>query len=195
MHAGLIRFPKNPECGRYNHPRRHANRNTSALARVDWSRSTLICAKEYPIYPYRFGDILDELLTDELELEGKFAFDVVKCRAGNADFAWFSQLLQPGRHIYPIAVDAAIVLLDHISEINTEAELHAAVVGKLAVAPCEFVLDFDSAFYCFYSTGKFREKAVASGVDQPPAMGINALAKNSACVVKGAKRSRLVIGH
>ena len=109
----------------------------------------------------------------------QFAFDLVEGRAGDANAARLGQLLKPRGDVHAIAVDGSVVLLDHIAQVDADAKLHAPVLGQLVVALGEFVLDFVGAVHGFDGAGEFGQDAVAGGVDESPAVGLDALAKEA----------------
>ena len=77
---------------------------------------------------YRFGDILDGLLPQILVPQGQLGLDVIKGGLGDTDPTGLRQGLQPRRDVHPVAVDA-IFLLDHIPQVNPDAELHSPGLG------------------------------------------------------------------
>ena len=104
-------------------------------------------------------------------------------------------MLKPGGDVHAIAVDGSVLLPDHIAQVDADAKLHAPVLGQLVVALGEFVLDFVGAVHGFDGAGKLSQDAVAGGVDESPAVGLDALAEKCAGVIERAKGGGFVIGH
>jgi len=97
------------------------------------------------------------------------AFNLVKRGAGDADSCRFGQLLKSRRYVDPFAVDGAVLLFDDIPKIDADAELHAAVLGKLAVALGELVLDSTAQSTASTALGNSaRMLSPAVSINRPP---------------------------
>ena len=95
--------------------------------------------------------------------------DVVVNRTGHEHATWLCQRLQPGRDVDPVSVDPAFVV-DHISQIDTDAKQHAATLGHPLVALRHHGLELDRALSGADDAGKLSQDAVAGGVNDPPAV-------------------------
>ena len=102
---------------------------------------------------------------------------------------------QQSGDIDPVAVDGPILLLDHITEIDVDAELHAPVLGELAMAPAEFALDLDRTVDRFHGAWEFCKDAVPCGIKLIYRRELRHACGNIACFIERAKGSCIVVGH
>jgi hypothetical protein len=89
---------------------------------------------------------------------------MVADRARDADAAWYRQPLQSRRDVDAVAVDVAAIG-DHVAEIDADAKPQAALLGEIQIAVGHRVLNFGRTAHRVDDTGKFRQHAVAGGLD------------------------------
>jgi hypothetical protein len=116
-------------------------------------------------------------------------------RAGYAETTRLSQRLQPCRDVDSVAVDRAVFARDHVPKVDADAELHAPVLGKLAIAPVQRLLDLRGAFNGLNCTVEHGQHAVAGRIDYAPAMTCTVLRKDLAVLGEGSYGSCLVVSH
>ena len=179
----------------YRDNRRCADEKKFAIARQGYGRFPGRIGRQDLVGSHRLGNILDLLLPGELELEWKLALDVIVRRARNTDFSRRGQRLQSGGDVHPVAVYRPVLMFDYVAQVDSDAKLHAPVLGKPCVALGKFVLDLNHAVRGFHCTGEFSQYAVACRVDQSPAMGLDAYAEKGAGLVERPDGGLLVVGH
>jgi hypothetical protein len=114
-------------------------------------------------------DVLELPLTDVLEGNGQLAADLIVDGIGNEHATRLGQSFQAGRDVDAVTVDPAFVV-DHISQIDTDAKPHAATLRHFLVTRGHHGLDLDGALSGADDAGELSQDAVASGVDDAPAM-------------------------
>jgi hypothetical protein len=87
----------------------------------------------------------------------------------NADPARLRQCFEPGRNVYPVTVDVAAVL-DDVAEIYPHSELDPPSLLDPSISFSHLALDLDGTAHCVDNAAELDEKAVASGLDDAPAM-------------------------
>jgi hypothetical protein len=106
-------------------------------------------------------------LTDILEGERQLAADLIVDGIGNEHATRLRQRFQPRRDVDPVTIDTGFVV-DHVSEIDPDAEQHAATVSHALVALGHDRLDCHRALGGADDAGKFSHHAVAGSIDDPP---------------------------
>src|SRR6185312_3279241 len=106
-------------------------------------RRRVLAVELKPEDPDRPGDVLDGLLAevgegDVLEPAG----ELVANRAGDADAARLGERLEARGDVDAVAEDVAI-LVDHVAEVDSDAELHPAPRRDAFVALDHLDLDLD----------------------------------------------------
>lgn|SRR5688500_18248663 len=82
---------------------------------------------------HRFGDILDLLLAQRFETEGKLLLDLLGHLPGDTDAAGLRQLLEAGGNIDPVAV--TVVTVDyHLAKIYSDPDQDLLGLGKRRIA-------------------------------------------------------------
>ena len=76
--------------------------------------------------------------------------------------------LEPGRNIYPVAEDV-VLLDDHVTEVNADAELNPLLCWSVRVAPGHAALDLRSAPDRINHARELGKEAVARVLDYPGA--------------------------
>jgi hypothetical protein len=89
--------------------------------------------------------------------------------ARDADAARRRQPLQPRRDVDAIAVNVAAID-DDVAEIGPDAKAQALLLGEVQIAFRHRALDFAGTTHSVDDAGKFRQHAVAGGLDDPAVM-------------------------
>ena len=106
------------------------------------------------IHLHRLGDVLQVLLTAILSGDINFATHLVIGRARQANTTRLGDPLQSRRHIDAVAHEVAIVLHDHVTEIDADAELDALVRCQTGIAVSHSSLHFDRRTHCIHNRGE-----------------------------------------
>ncbi len=96
---------------------------------------------------------------------------------GDADAAGVGQGLQPGGDVHPVAV-YPVALLDHVPEVDPDAEPHAAVLGKLGVAGLKLLLHRHGALHGVHHAGELGQQVVPGRVHHPAAVLFDEVGEN-----------------
>ena len=122
------------------------------------------------IDPDRLGDVLElgraEIGDGEIEPPLDLPIGVL----GQTDRAGLGDALQPRGDIDAVAHQVAVALLDHVAEMNADAEFDAALGWQAGVALDHAVLHFDRAAHRVDHAAKLDEAAVAGALDDAPVM-------------------------
>ena len=89
---------------------------------------------------------------------------------GQTDSARFANPLQSGGDIDAIAHQIAVALLDHVPQMDADAEFDAALGRKTGIALDEAVLHFDGASHGVDHAAKLDEASVASALNDTAMM-------------------------
>jgi hypothetical protein len=117
----------------------------------------------------RLGDVLDLMLAQRVELQGKLVIDVLDDGTRNRDAAGLGQLLQTRGNIHALAV-AVLALDDHVAEIDAHARVDALVFGEAIVAPGHGALERDRAFHHIDDTAELGQQPVAHQLEDAAVM-------------------------
>ena len=109
---------------------------------------------------------------------------------GKADRPGLGDTFQSRGDIDAVAHQIAVALLDHIAEMDADAELDATLGRKPGVALDHTVLHLDGAAHGIHDAAELYEDAVTGPLDYAPVMrcdgGIDQIASQSAQSRKGA---------
>jgi hypothetical protein len=114
-------------------------------------------------------DVLDALLPHVLEGVREPVADMVADGARDADAARRRQPFQPHRDVDALAVDV-VAVGDHVAEIDPDAKPQAALLGEIQIAVGHRALNFGRTAHRIDHARKFRQHAVAGGLDDPAVM-------------------------
>jgi hypothetical protein len=89
---------------------------------------------------------------------------------GKTNTAWFSDAFQAGGDIDAVAHKVAVALLDHIAQMDTDAELDATLRRKTRVALDHAVLHLDGAANGIDHASELNEDSVAGSLDDTAVM-------------------------
>src|SRR5689334_8020821 len=101
-----------------------------------------------------------------LELDVELVPDMIADRLRDGDAAWAGGAFDAGGEVDAVAVNVA-VLGDNVAEVDADAHLNPAVVGKLGVLFAHPLLDASRAFDRADDAGELGEEAVAGQLDHP----------------------------
>jgi hypothetical protein len=90
---------------------------------------------------------------------------------GQADRARLANAFEARGDVDAVAHQIAVGLLDHVAEMNADAELDAALGRQTGIALDKPALHFDRAAHRIDHAAKLDENPVAGALDDPPVMG------------------------
>ena len=102
---------------------------------------------EEPIHPDRLCDVLQGLLPQILVIQAELALHLTVYRVRDADPSPLGEGLEAGgdvrepqsNDVHPVSVDASF-FLHHISQADSHAKLHPAVIGQIRILLCQVAL-------------------------------------------------------
>jgi hypothetical protein len=89
---------------------------------------------------------------------------------GQADPAGFGDAFQTRGDIDAVAHQVAVGFLDHVAEVNADAEFDPPLLRQAGVSLGHAVLNFDGAAHGLDHAPEFDQSAVAGALDDTPAM-------------------------
>ncbi len=98
--------------------------------------------------------------------------DLVEYGARNADFGGSGERLQPGRNVDPVT-EKIIAVDNDIAQVDADAEEHSAMLGYVAIAIIDVLLNGNSAAHRLHGATKLGDYAVASTSEDPAMMAGN----------------------
>ena len=104
------------------------------------------------------------------------------------------QRFEPRRDVDAVAVDP-LVVVDHVAQVDADAEAHAAGLGHARVARGHHGLDLHRALGGADDAGELGHDAVAGGVDDPPAVAADQRQDRALVGLEGAHGGGLVVVH
>ena len=122
------------------------------------------------IDPNRLGDILELRLAKVADHEIEPPPDLPVGVLRQADRPGLGDAFETRGDIDAVAHKVAIALLDHVAEMNADAELDAALGRKAGVALGQPMLQLDPAAHGVNDAAKFDDGAVARALHHPPAV-------------------------
>ena len=81
------------------------------------------------------------------------------------DPAGLGELLEPGGDVHPVAVEVAVGLVDHVAEVDADAEADALRLGHLRLALGHALLDQHRAAHRVDDARELDQRAVAHELD------------------------------
>jgi hypothetical protein len=102
--------------------------------------------------------------------------------------------LEPCRNVDAVTIDPSLVV-DNVSEVDTDAEQHAAWLRHLLVARSHDGLDLDRALGRADHARKFGEDAIASRVDDATAVAADEWQDHGLVGLEVADGGGLVLAH
>jgi hypothetical protein len=113
---------------------------------------------------YWLWDVLDRLWPNVFEAVRQLVLDQRENARGDADAARRRDAFQAGRNVNPIAVEI-FPLHEHVTHINSDAQLHSTIGIQLSVAESQLFLDCDRTAHGFNGRAKFGQDAIACRVE------------------------------
>src|SRR5262249_20118282 len=133
-------------------------------------------ARPHPIHTDRPRDVLELLLPCVLEEDVEFSLDVFQPSARHANATGLSKTFQTCRHVNAVPEDVATVD-DYVANIDADAKFNPLFVRHIRVTLGHIALDIERATHRVNNAGELGQQAVASVLDNPPAvlsdLGIN----------------------
>ncbi len=122
------------------------------------------------IDPDRLGDVLELCRAKVADREIEPALYLTIGVLGKADRARLAHALQARRDVDAIAHQVAVALLDHVAQVNADAEFDALFGRDPCVALDHGVLHFESAAHRVDDAAKLDNAAVAGALDDTAMM-------------------------
>src|ERR1700736_6869617 len=113
---------------------------------------------------HRPRDVLELLLADVIAGKLDASVDLLVDLARDADPAGLGDALKARCYIDAVAIDAHLVI-DHVADVDADAELHAALRLDCRIALCHGGLDGERALARVHHAGELGENALAGSVD------------------------------
>jgi hypothetical protein len=113
---------------------------------------------------------------------------------GDANATGLGDPLKPRRDVNSVPIDPGLVV-DHVTEVDPDAEEHAAVLRDRLVARRHDGLELDRAFDRADHTRKLGQDAVASRVDDAAAIAANQGEDHGLVSLEVAHRGGIVLAH
>jgi hypothetical protein len=114
---------------------------------------------------HRLGDVLERRVAKIGHREVEASLDLPVGLLGEADRARLGDALQPRRDIDAVAHEVAVALLDHIADMDADAELNPLVLWHARIAFDHRPLDFHGAVHRVHHAAEFDDAAVAGALD------------------------------
>ena len=153
------------------------------------------CARDLEfVHAHGLLDVLDLPLAHIFEGEWQPAADLIVDGIGNEHPTRLSQRLQPRRDVDAVTVDPGLVV-DHISQVDPDAKLHAATLGHLEIALGHQGLDLDRTLGGADDAGELGHDAIAGGVDDPPSVPADQRQDHALMALEVAHGRGLVLMH
>jgi hypothetical protein len=149
----------------------------------------------HAVHVDRLVDVFDFLRGLEVEAEIDLALDRVVDRTGDANAPGLRQRLHARGDVDAVAVDAAVLFLDHVAEIDADAKLHAAVGREFEIAPLEHLLNLASRLDGFDGAGELGQNIVAGRVDDAALVARDDTRDGAAVFAQGRHRGGFVVAH
>ncbi len=123
------------------------------------------------INPDRLGDVLELGRAEIRDRPIEPAFHLPIGLFGEANRARLANPFEPRGDIDAIAHQIAVGLLDHVAEMDADAELDAAIFRHSGAAFGHAGLHLDRAAHGVDHAAKFDQEPIAGALDDTPAMG------------------------
>jgi hypothetical protein len=118
---------------------------------------------------HRPGDVFEVLFAAVLEGDIEAALDVLLHPRRNADAAGIGEALQPSGDVDAVAKNVAVVQ-DDVADMNADPQFDPLGRRDIEIGAGHRQLDIDRATRGIDRAGKFRQHAVAGGLDDAAAM-------------------------
>lgn len=129
-----------------------------------------------------------------VDADGQLVVHLLVNGTGDHDAAGLGKLLQPRRHIDPVAIYVG-PLHHHISQIDANAKLHALRLGSVRLLTGYLLLNLDRALHGLDDARELGDHGIAPGVDDPPVMAFHQSRHGGAMAAQCRQCSRFVCFH
>jgi hypothetical protein len=116
------------------------------------------------------------------------------CACRNANSSWLGKTLQSGSNVHSVSEEVASTY-HYVTNMNTDAELQAALSGLVLVQGSQRLLNLDSASGSIDGAGELREHAVPSRVGDPATMFIDEPVHDLAMLGQAPESCILILAH
>jgi hypothetical protein len=106
------------------------------------------------------------LFTQKLIAQRQLGFYVVEGRLGDTDPPWVCRGFQSRGNVDAVPV-APVPLLDHVPQVDSDAEPHPPVLRQIGVPGLQFILCSNPALDGIHHARKLRQEVVTRGVHHP----------------------------
>ena len=113
---------------------------------------------------------------------------------GDADPAGIGEGLEPGGDVDPVAVDP-VLLLDHVPQVDPDAEQHLPVLGQLCVARLQLLLHRHRALHRIHHAGELGQEVVPRRVHHPATVLLDEIGDDLLVGFEGLDGGGLVVLH
>ena len=124
-------------------------------------------------HPDRIGDILEVDRAEVADCRVEPPLNQPKRLLGETNTSWLADAFKTRRDVDGIAHQVAVGLLDHVAQVNANAELDPALIRQACITLGHAVLQLDSATHGADHAAKLDEAAVAGALDDAPVMRVN----------------------
>src|SRR4029453_3348653 len=140
-------------------------------------------------------NVLENLLANVLEAEAELVAHLIVNVARNADSTRLGKRLQPCRHVDAVAINI-VVVADDVADIDSNAELDAALDRQLGIALDHAALNVDGATDGVDDADELQNHPIPAGLEDSAAMlGDLGIDQFLAMLLQLAKRAFLVGAH
>ena len=139
-------------------------------------------------------DVLQGARAERLKIRLDCAAHLVEYLAGDADAAGLRDPLEPRRDVDAVAIDPGLVV-DDVTQVDADAEPHAARLGHRLVARRHDGLDLDRALGRVDHARELGQDAVAGGVDDAAAVAADQRQDHRLVRLEVVDRRGLVLAH
>lgn len=115
-------------------------------------------------------DVLEAQVAEQREAAVELALKVVVGGARDDHGAGIGDAFEAGGDVDTVAVEVAVLLADHVAEIDADAEAYPLFLGRLRLVFCQSLLDRYRRGHRVDDTRELTQNAVASELDDPALM-------------------------
>ena len=158
-------------------------------------RSRCCPRHHHAIYPDRSLDVLEPPLADIFELAVEPTAEVIIRGAGDGHTTGLTQLLEAGRDVHPVAIDAAVLGQD-VGKVDPHPEVDPLGPGHIALTLGDAALNGDRTLDRVDHAGELAQRVVAREVDDPaPVLGHQRLEQLAMTGLEARQRTGVIMSH
>ena len=159
-------------------------------------RCDILSAFTQPEDTHRLRDVFDHLVTHvhiaDIDTPRHDALDGLRHHHATG----FGQAFQPRGDVDAVAVDRAIGLFDHVTDVNTDAKAHASIFGNIALdRRSQLTLNRQCRFHCRTGVLEDGQHSVTGHVDHAPVVACNARAEHRTRHIQCRHSAAVVLRH